>query len=292
MVHGGQQPVSSANIQLYTVGNQGVGSAAIPMLTTPVTSKGDGTFSISGAYTCGQSSTGKAITTGGDQVYIVATDGNPGLAPSTDNKAIAMMAALGPCESLPTVSYIEINELTTVAAAWALAPFMTSATQVGATLGNPDGIQNAFLDAALLVDITTGQPATLPKNLGIETNKLIALADAIASCVNTDGGSGCTPLSTAATPSGGTAPTDTLAGSAEHRQKSRTKCRTGVQGNRRLPTVCDRTEAGTPTTGPCRLRLRAVGLHRLRHWPSTRTAMFGLPVRMGRLANLVRKELP
>ena len=210
MVHGGQQPVSSANIQLYTVGNQGVGSAAIPMLNTTVISKGDGTFNISGAYTCGLSGDGKTITTGGDQVYIVATDGNPGLAPSTDNKAIAMMAALGPCENLPSVSYIEINELTTVAAAWALAPFMTSATQVGATSTNPDGIQNAFLDAALLVDTTSGQPATLPNNLSIETDKLIALADAIANCVNSDGGSGCTPLFTAAKPSGGAAPTNTL----------------------------------------------------------------------------------
>jgi hypothetical protein len=209
-VHGGQQPVSSATIQLYTVGSAGIASAATPMLTQAVISKGDGTFSISGAYTCGKSSTGTTIAAGSDQVYIVATGGNPGLAPLTDNKALAMIAALGSCENLPNVSYVEINELTTVAAAWALAPFMTSATQVGATSTNPEGIQNAFLDAALLVDTTTGQPATLPKNLSIETNKLIALADAIASCVNSDGGSGCKPLFTAATPAGGTAPSDTL----------------------------------------------------------------------------------
>lgn len=210
MVHGGQQPVSGASIQLYTVGNQGIASSAIPMLHTAVTSQSDGSFNLSGAYTCGESNEGKTITTGGDQVYIVATNGDPGLTGPVNNKAIAMVAALGPCENLPSVRYIEINELTTVAAAWALAPFMTSATQVGATSTNPDGIQNAFLDAALLVDTTTGQPATLPANLSIESNKLIALADAIASCVNTDGGSGCTPLFTAATPAGGTAPSDTL----------------------------------------------------------------------------------
>jgi hypothetical protein len=210
MVHGGQQPVAGATIQLYTAGNTGVASAAIPMLTTAVTSRGDGSFSISGAFTCGLSSAGTPITTGGDQVYIVATGGNPGLTPSADNKALAMMTALGSCESLASLSYIEINELTTVAAAWALAPFMASATQAGATLTNPDGIQNAFLDAALLVDLSSGQPASLPKNLSVETNKLIALADAIASCVNSNGGSGCMPLFTAATPSGGTMPADTL----------------------------------------------------------------------------------
>ena len=210
MVHGGQQPVSNSTIQLYTVGNQGTASAALPMLTRAVSSDGQGNFSIDGGYTCGESSDGKAITTGGGQVYIVATGGNPGLAKKTDNRALVMMAALGPCANLSNISYIEINELTTVAAAWALAPFMTSATQVGATSTNPDGIRNAFLDAALLVDPTTGQPAKLPTGLSIETNKLIALADAIASCVNSDGGSGCTPLFTAAKLSDGTLPTDTL----------------------------------------------------------------------------------
>ncbi len=211
LVHGGQQPVAGSTIQLYTVGSSGIASASTAMLTKAVTSGGDGTFNISQAYACGQSSNGTTIASGSNQVYIVATQGNPGLKVGTNNPALVMMAALGPCANLPSVSYIEINELTTVAAAWALAPFMTSATQVGATVTNPDGIQNAFLDAGLLVDTTTGQPPVLPTGLSIEKNKLIALADAIASCVNSDGGSGCTPLFTAATPSGGTAPTDTLA---------------------------------------------------------------------------------
>jgi hypothetical protein len=211
LVHGGQQPVAGSTIQLYTVGSTGIASASTAMLTKAVTSGGDGTFNISQAYACGQSSNGTTIASGSNQVYIVATQGNPGLKVGTNNPALVMMAALGPCANLPSVSYIEINELTTVAAAWALAPFMTSATQVGATVTNPDGIQNAFLDAGLLVDTTTGQPPVLPTGLSIEKNKLIALADAIASCVNSDGGSGCTPLFTAATPSGGTAPTDTLA---------------------------------------------------------------------------------
>ena len=210
VVHGGQQPVSSSTIQLYTVGSTGLASPAIPMLRNGVASDGQGNFSISSDYTCGQSNRGATIATGSDQVYIVASGGNPGLNPVVNNQALVMMAALGSCEKLSSISYIEINELTTVAAAWALAPFMTSSTQVGATSTNPDGIQNAFLDAALLVDITTGQPATLPATMSIETDKLIALADAVAGCVNSDGGSGCTPLFTAAKPSGGAAPTDTL----------------------------------------------------------------------------------
>jgi hypothetical protein len=206
VVHGGQQPVSSSTIQLYTVGSSGLASASTPMLRNGVTSDSQGNFNIGSDYTCGQSNTSAPIPAGSDQVYIVASGGNPGLNPVANNHALVMMAAIGSCENLASINYIEINELTTVAAAWALAPFMTSSTQVGATSTNPDGIMNAFRDAALLVDITTGEPTTLPATLNIETNKLIAMADAIASCVNSNGGTGCTPLFTAAA----TGPSDTL----------------------------------------------------------------------------------
>jgi hypothetical protein len=209
-VHGGQQPISGAAIQLYTVGSTGLASAATPMLTKSVTSGDDGSFDITNLYTCGESSTGDTISSGSDQVYIVATGGNPGLNPAVDNKALVLVAALGACSNLPNASYVEINEVTTVAAAWALAPFMTSATQVGATGSNPDGITNAFLDSALLADTTTGAAATIATNLKIETGKLYSLANALAGCVNSDGTTGCTPLFSAATPSGGTPPRDTL----------------------------------------------------------------------------------
>lgn len=212
MVHGGQQPVSGSVIQLYTVGSGGNGSAATAMLTVPVTTLADGSFNISGDYTCGQSSTGVAINSPSNQVYIVATGGNPGLTPAANNGALVMVAALGDCANLPSASYVEINEITTAAAAWALSPFATSSTNIGATATNVSGIKNAFLDAALLADTSTGLPATLPSNLTVETSKLISLANSIASCVNSNGTSGCSALFTAATPMGSvTAPTDTLA---------------------------------------------------------------------------------
>jgi hypothetical protein len=217
MVHGGQQPVTGSVIQLYTVGSGGNGSAATAMLTLPVTSQADGSFDITGDYACGKDALGVDIGSPSNQVYIVASGGNPGLSAGTDNTALVMMAALGDCANLPSASYVEINEVTTVAAVWALAPFMTSyaivgatATSVGASSTNISGIENAFLDAGLLADTTTGLAATLPANLSIETDKLYALADAIASCVNSDGTTGCAKLFTAATSSGVTAPTDTL----------------------------------------------------------------------------------
>jgi hypothetical protein len=217
MVHGGQQPVTGSVIQLYTVGSGGNGSAATAMLTLPVTSQADGSFDITGDYACGKDALGVDIGSPSNQVYIVASGGNPGLAKGTDNTALVMMAALGDCANLPSASYVEINEVTTVAAVWALAPFMTSyaivgatATSVGASSTNISGIENAFLDAGLLADTTTGLAATLPANLSIETQKLYSLADAIASCVNSDGTTGCATLFAAAKPTGGITPLDTL----------------------------------------------------------------------------------
>ena len=198
MVHGGQQGVSGSTIQLYTVGSTGNGSAATPMLTQTVTTDANGLFNITNAYTCGQNSSGSAITSS-NQVYVVASGGNPGLSSGSNNPALVMVAALGSCSNLSAATAVVVNEITTVAAAWALAPFTTSVTHMGASGTNALGIENAFLDAGLLANTTTGSPATLPANLTIETGKLNAFADALASCVNSDGTSACNPLFTAAT---------------------------------------------------------------------------------------------
>jgi streptogramin lyase len=221
-VHGGQQPVSGASIQLYAVGSSGNDSAATPLIpagsyalggapscvasgTTTcypnVLTNGGGSFSITGDYTCPSANA---------QVYIVSSGGNPGLSAGTTNSNLVMMAALGSCGSLSSSSYIFIDEVTTAAAAWTLAPFATDATHIGASATNATGIANAFQNAQLLADTTTGMAATLPANLTIETGKLYSLANALASCVNSSGGGNCSPLFSAATPTGGTAPADTF----------------------------------------------------------------------------------
>jgi hypothetical protein len=204
----GSAGVTGAAIQIYTAGNAGNGSAATPMLTRTVTTDGTGMFSIAGDYTCGQSSTGATIS-GSNQVYIVATGGATG-ANTSNNGALVMLAALGTCSNLGGASNIDIDEVTTAAAAWALAPFASSATNIGASSTNATGIENAFLDAALLANPTTGVAATLATNLTVETGKLNGLADALASCVNANDTIACSPLFTAATPSGGAMPMDTF----------------------------------------------------------------------------------
>ena len=204
----GTVPVVNATIQLYTVGAAGNGSASKAMLASPITTNAAGNFYLATgsplalAFTCGSAA---------DQVYVVASGGNAGLTPATtNNAALTMMTAIGNCGALTASSTLTVNELTTAAAAWALDQFAASATSIGATATNKTGIANAMLDANLLASQATGAAATVASNLTVEPGKLAALADVIAPCVNSDGTTACTPLFTATTPSGGTAPRDTL----------------------------------------------------------------------------------
>jgi len=211
MVHGGSQPIIGATIQLYAAGTTGYGAGATALLNTAVTTDANGSFSITGDYTCPSSTS---------QLYIVATGGNPGLTPGTNNAAIVLMTALGPCTlygsqyTLNPNSFIFINEATTVASVYALSPFMApGTTQIGSSSTNSIGIANAFLSVPNLVNTTTGAPlATTPAGNGIVPQaELDTLADILASCVNSNGVSlSCLSLQTATTPAGGTAPTNVL----------------------------------------------------------------------------------
>ena len=200
-IHGGQQPVSGATIQLYNTTLATGSGVATPMLRLPVASDSNGYFNITGDYTCAHAS---------DQVLLVAQGGNPGLAAGTNNPALTMVAAVGRCGDLSAASFISVNEITTVAAAWALAPFVTSATGVVATPTNAAGLANAFLNAHLLADPASGNLASLPSGLSVEGGKILALANSLAGCVNSTGGSVCAPLFAAATPPAGAAPADTF----------------------------------------------------------------------------------
>lgn len=157
-VMGGQQPIQSSLIQLYAVGRTGNGSSAAPLISNAVYSAPDGSFFLSSSDQCGSSA---------DEIYIVASGGNSGPSAGASNDALTMMAALGPCGQLNASGGIVINEVTTVAAVWALAPFIVSATNVGSSAANGLGIANAFLNAHLLADASTGEAAALPSNLSI-----------------------------------------------------------------------------------------------------------------------------
>jgi streptogramin lyase len=186
-VFGGQQPVQGAAIQLYTVGTSGPGSMATPLITPGlVTTDVNGDFLITGDYSCASAT----------QVYLTATGGNAGQGSNSD---INLMAPLGLCSTLQanaSTTFVQINEVTTVASVYALAPFMTSYTNIGATGSNPVGLVNAVANFNNLVNISSGLPggASLPAGATVPTTEINTLADVLAACVNSTIANACNTL--------------------------------------------------------------------------------------------------
>jgi hypothetical protein len=204
-VHGGQQPVSNSTVRLYTVGTAGDGSTATPMLTQTVTSDANGNFSITGLYSC----------TTASYVYFTATGGNPGL-PSA-NPDIALMNAFGLCSSLNSGTFVVINELSSVAAVSALAPFMSSPSSIGSGSSDASSLASAFSLASALVNPLTGLSpgSNVPTGLAVPTSLINTLGNVIAACINSSGGTAgdstaCGQLLALTTPANTTPPTDTL----------------------------------------------------------------------------------
>jgi len=192
-VHGGQSPVASSAVTLYTVNP---GAAASVVTTAQTDSKGDFTLN----FTC--SSPGLSISS---LLYITSNGGNPG---GGNNNALSEMVALGACGSLP--AFADITEVTTVAATYALSGFMTVSgtapnlsVNVQASATNSTGLANAFATAAVLANPATGlTPASLNSSQAAAEQKINTLANSVAACVNTTGGGSaqCTELFACAVP--------------------------------------------------------------------------------------------
>jgi trimeric autotransporter adhesin len=207
-VSGGQEPVSGATMQLYAVGTTGDGSAATPLLTSAVTTDAHGDFDVTGKYTCPSPSA---------LVYITGSGGNPGLPAGMSNPSLSLMAALGPCGNLSASTVIVINELTTVAAIWPLAPFISSSSAVGSSPSDAPALASAFTLAEAYADTSSGTVPGLnvPSGTTVPVTEINTLADVLATCTNSAGGSTgdgspCGALFAAATPAGGTAPTNVI----------------------------------------------------------------------------------
>jgi sugar lactone lactonase YvrE len=183
-VYGGQNPVVGASIQLYGVSSTMAGAAS-PLISSPPLSVAGGQFSITGMYSCA----------GVSDVYLVATGGNSG---SGTNSNMTLVAALGQCSNLTPSTTILVNELTTVAAAYALAPFSTGYLNVGGT--NATALDTAFQTANVLVVSSTGVAGSgAGTGVTVPTTELNTLGNILAACVNTQGAASaqCTQLFTA-----------------------------------------------------------------------------------------------
>jgi hypothetical protein len=206
-VHGGKQHIIGASIQLYSASTAGDASAATALLAQPVTTDAFGDFTITGLYTC---------PSAGSLVYLVARGGNPGLAAGTNNAASTLMATLGACGSLTSATLISMNELTTVASVFSLAPFMRSYGAVGSGSSDEPQLALAFAQASLLVNMATGTAPGigLPTGFSAPVDELNTLADLLSTCINSPGGtagdnSPCGNLFSAVKPSGSGAATET-----------------------------------------------------------------------------------
>ena len=142
-VHGGQAPVSGAKIYLFAAGESGYATIPISLIssTAPdayedgnghyyVVTDANGKFALGGDYTC----------TAGQQVFMVAVGGDPGFPSTANNGANVEMAGLGKCPSAGNmaaqVPYLVINEVTTVAFAYAMGGFGSTAFNVSDNVAN------------------------------------------------------------------------------------------------------------------------------------------------------------
>jgi streptogramin lyase len=219
-VHGGQSPIVGAHVYLYAANTSGYGAQSTSLLSVPIsgggnaayaTTQSDGSFNITSDYSCSSGST---------QLYLYSIGGNPGVGGGA-NSGIGLMTALGSCSSLTSSTFIVVNEVSTIAAAYSLAGFAIDPTHVSSPsnvladttyVQAGQGIQNAFATAANLETLNSGLAlATTPAGDGAPPQQTInTLANILAACVNSTGPTS-TPCSTlfSNTADGGAKPTDT-----------------------------------------------------------------------------------
>ncbi len=207
-VRGGLGPVSGAVVTLYAAGTAyGAGATTL----------GGATTDSSGNFTLGYAPPASPAV-----LYLSALGGNALSGSNTaigsnaviaSNTAIGLMGVAGMSNALPPS--VTINELTTVAAEWALAQFTDATGQIiGAPSSNATGFANAVSQAQVnLTDISTGLPASFWSNQGAtEANctggsppvncdgleRMDTIANILAACVESSGpsSSACSTLLT------------------------------------------------------------------------------------------------
>jgi hypothetical protein len=212
----GQKPISGARVYLFAVNTTGYGQPSVSLLSAASSGASDAI----GAYVPSDSAGSFSIPTfpcaANSQVYLYSLGGNAG---AGTNAAAGLMAVLGACPSTGSLSMptVTVNEVTTIAAAFALAGFATDATHVSSS-GTPlaqTGVANAFLNAANLASVTAGEALSMiPSGTARAPQaKVNTLANILATCVGSSGASSasCSSLFAHAHSSGatGNAPTNT-----------------------------------------------------------------------------------
>jgi hypothetical protein len=229
IVHGGQSPIQGASVVLY------VTASTSPGYFHPGVVIGTATTDVNGSFTVSPSAT-PSNCPAGQYAYISSAGGYPSGTPTLTNNSTLLVAALGACNTISSSTTVTINEVTTVAAAYALSGFMGTAANgsiyqanVGASGTNnaaigtstqAAGLGHAFLNAASLASYATGTANSQTANITVGATtvngsvplaEINTLGDILQACVNgATGNSSCVSLFGFTPSISGVAPVNTL----------------------------------------------------------------------------------
>jgi len=228
-VHGGQSALQGATVTLYATSASATGYGQAGSVIGTATTDANGFFTISPSAT-------PITCPSGQQAYITAAGGYPSGNSLLENDSTLMMAALGDCANVNASTFVVINEVTTVAAAYALSGFTTTSTSGALYVANVSapaqnnapltgtasaaaGLAHAFLNAANLADFPSGQAkASFPLTVSATTvaatvpqAEINTLGNIMQACVNgVTGNAECTSLFGFTPSITGVAPQNTL----------------------------------------------------------------------------------
>jgi len=190
-VRGGQNPIAGSSVYLFAVGTGGYGATADSLLTSAaettkdingryyVTTAADGSFAMTGDYACPAAN---------PEVYLYSVGGNTG---AGINLSAGLLAGLGPCNNLTPSTFVTLNEVSTVATAFALAGYAVDPTRIsssGSALAL-QGVTNAFAVISNLESLDTGEAlAVTPAGNGVvPQSEIDTLADILEACIDSNG---------------------------------------------------------------------------------------------------------
>ena len=182
----GATPIARAHVTLMRAGNT-KGAAAVPLATGASDSAGKLHLTYSAS--------------GGEVLYLIA-DGAP-------TASVRLAAVLGTAASAPATAVV--NELTTVATAFAMSQFLRNENIAGPS----PGLVIAAMTASSLANASTGEVSGILNRApnGTETTARAAfhtLANLVASCIQTKERESCQDLFTEARPPSSVTPANTL----------------------------------------------------------------------------------
>lgn len=229
VVHGGQAPIQGAVVNLYVTNPAATGYGQAAKFIGTATSDMYGNFVIDNPAT-------PSNCPSGQQAYITSAGGYPVGSPALQNNSVLLMAALGDCLNINANTSVIINEVTTVAAGYALSGFMTTSASGSLFVANVSapaansaatgtltvaaGLPHAFMNAANLASYVSGAANTVTAPISaaattvtgaVPAVEINTLGDILQACVDAaTGNATCTSLFNFTPSITGVHPTNTL----------------------------------------------------------------------------------